>query len=108
MAGLYSTKERRSISKLDAWPVAANPRLSPRELDQIVAHSGARRILLAAVVSKEAANHGKRLGAECRAIGPFADIAVGALNETAQPEPAPTRRPISARSSRCAGTGRMS
>jgi acyl-CoA synthetase (AMP-forming)/AMP-acid ligase II len=79
-----------ACSKLDAWPVVANPRLSPRELDQIVAHSGARRILLAAAVSKEAADHGMRLGAERRAVGPFADIAIGALNETAQPEPVET------------------
>ena len=82
-----------ACSKLGAWPVVANPRLSPRELDQIVAHSGARRILLAAAVSKEAADHGMRLGAERRAVGPFADIAIGALNETAQPEPVETTPP---------------
>jgi acyl-CoA synthetase (AMP-forming)/AMP-acid ligase II len=79
-----------ACSKLDAWPVPTNPRLSPRELDQIVAHSGARRILLAAAVSTEAADHGVRLGAERRAIGPFGDIAVGALDDTAQPEPVET------------------
>ena len=33
-----------ACSTLDAWPVVVNPRLSPRELDQIHVHSGARRI----------------------------------------------------------------
>src|ERR1700731_4003179 len=73
-----------ACSKLDAWPVVANPRLAPRELDQIVAHSGARRILLTAAVSKEAADHGSRLGAERRTLGPFSDIAVGQLNYAAE------------------------
>jgi long-chain acyl-CoA synthetase len=76
-----------ACSKLDAWPVVANPRLSARELDQIYDHSGARRILLTEGVSKEAVDHAARLGAEPGSIGPFARIGVGALNETAQPEP---------------------
>src|ERR1700733_3338876 len=44
-----------AASKLDAWPIAANPRLSPRELDQIYDHSGARRLFLTSALSKEAA-----------------------------------------------------
>jgi hypothetical protein len=37
---VFHQGEAKPCSKLDAWPVAAaNPRLSPRELDQIVAHS---------------------------------------------------------------------
>ena len=76
-----------ACSKLDAWPVVVNPRLSPRELDQIHVHSGARRILMTPGVSKEAAGHVVRLEAELREIGPFAGIGIGALNETTQPEP---------------------
>jgi long-chain acyl-CoA synthetase len=76
-----------ACSKLDAWAIVANPRLSPREFDQIVAHSGARRTLLTSGVSKEAADHAARLQAERCQVGPFAAIAVGALNETAAPEP---------------------
>ena len=76
-----------ACSRLDAWAIVANPRLSPRELDQILAHSGARRILLTIDVSKEAADHAARLQAERRQVGPFAAIAIGALNETAAPEP---------------------
>ena len=68
-----------ACSKLDAWAIVANPRLSPREFDQIVAHSGARRILLTSGVSKEAADHAARLQAERCQVGPFAAIAVGAL-----------------------------
>ena len=76
-----------ACSTLDAWPVVVNPRLSPRELDQIHVHSGARRILMTTEVSKEAAGHAVRLEAEQRQIGPYAGIGVGALNETTQPEP---------------------
>src|SRR5215469_7016750 len=71
----------------DAWAIVANPRLSPRELDQIHVHSGARRIFLTTGISKEAADHAARLQAVCREIGPFSAIGIGALNETAEPEP---------------------
>jgi long-chain acyl-CoA synthetase len=76
-----------ACSRLDAWAIVANPRLSPRELDQILAHSGARRILLTSTFSKEAADHATRLQAERRQVGPFGAIAVGALNQAAVPEP---------------------
>ena len=33
-----------AASKLDAWGIATNPRLSARELDLIAEHSGARRV----------------------------------------------------------------
>jgi long-chain acyl-CoA synthetase len=76
-----------ACSELDAWPVVVNPRLSPRELDQIHVHSGARRILVTTEISKEAGAHAARLTAELHEIGPFGGIGVGALNETTQPEP---------------------
>jgi long-chain acyl-CoA synthetase len=75
-----------ACSRRDAWAVIANPRLSPRELDQIRAHSSARRILLACDISTEASDHAARLQAERRSVGPFAGMAIGALNESAQPE----------------------
>ena len=75
-----------ACSKLDAWAVVANPRLSPRELDEIHCHSGARRILIATDISKEAAGHAARLNAERSKVGPFAGIGVGPLNEAAQLE----------------------
>jgi long-chain acyl-CoA synthetase len=79
-----------AASTIDAWAIAANPRLSPRELDAIAVHSGARRLLFTNRVSKEAAAHAARLGAETMQLGSFADIGVGALNEAARPEPVAT------------------
>ncbi|MBR0825260.1 AMP-binding protein [Bradyrhizobium manausense] len=72
---------------LDAWAIPVNPRLSGRELDQIAAHSGARRVMFNAALSKEAADHATRVGAQLRAIGPFGGIGVGPLNDATQAEP---------------------
>src|SRR6201991_3048927 len=75
-----------AASKLDAWGIAVNPRLSAREFDLIAEHSGARRLLLNSGLSQEAAAHADRLGAKEGVIGPFT-IAIGPLNEAVQPEP---------------------
>jgi acyl-CoA synthetase (AMP-forming)/AMP-acid ligase II len=76
-----------AASKLNAWAIVANPRLSPRELDLIASHSGARRQFFTTSISRESGDHAKRLGAEVRALGPFQGIGVTALNEGTQPEP---------------------
>lgn len=76
-----------AASRLDAWAIVANPRLSARELDQIRDHSGARRMFFTAGVSKEAAAHASRYGAENRRIGALLDIGVGPLNESATVQP---------------------
>jgi long-chain acyl-CoA synthetase len=76
-----------AASRLDAWAIVANPRLSPRELDQIRDHSGARRVFLTADVSDEAAAHAERLGARIGDIGPLYSIAFTALNEETVAEP---------------------
>jgi long-chain acyl-CoA synthetase len=76
-----------AASRIDAWAIVANPRLSARELDQIRDHSGARRMFFASDVSKEAAAHASRLGAENRQLGPLPNIGVGPLNENATVEP---------------------
>lgn len=76
-----------AASRIDAWAIVANPRLAAREIDQIRQHSGARRVFLTSGVSKEAAAHAARLGAELLQIGPLKDIAVSALNEETTPEP---------------------
>ena len=76
-----------ACSELDAWPVVVNPRLSPREFDQINRHGGARRIFIVTEISKEAAAHAVRLDAELHQIGPFGGIGVGALNQSSEPEP---------------------
>lgn len=74
-------------SKLNAWGICVNPRLSARELDQIQAHSGARRAFFTINISREAADHAARLGARTGRIGPFGEIGIGALNDETQPEP---------------------
>ncbi|MBO4227455.1 AMP-binding protein [Bradyrhizobium neotropicale] len=76
-----------AASRLDAWAIVVNPRLSPRELDQIRDHSGARRVFLTADVSKEAAAHADRYGAPVQDVGPLYGIGVSALNEATSPEP---------------------
>lgn len=76
-----------ATSRLDVWAIVVNPRLSARELDQIRDHSGARRVLLTAGVSKEAASHATRYEAQTHRIGPLSEVAVTALNEATSPEP---------------------
>ncbi|HJZ21280.1 MAG TPA: AMP-binding protein, partial [Bradyrhizobium sp.] len=62
-----------AASRIGAWAIVVNPRLSPRELDQISDHSGARRIFLTVGISKEAAAHATRLGATVGEVGPLRD-----------------------------------
>jgi long-chain acyl-CoA synthetase len=76
-----------AASRIDAWAIVANPRLSPRELDQIRDHSGARRMFFTSEASREAAAHAQRYGAEIRQLGPLKAIGVGALNEGTVAEP---------------------
>lgn len=75
-----------AASRLDVWAIVVNPRLSARELDQIRDHSGARRMFFTSGVSKEAAAHASRYGAENRPIGPLLATSVGPLNESATVE----------------------
>jgi long-chain acyl-CoA synthetase len=76
-----------SVSRIDAWAIVTNPRLSARELDLIRDHSGARRAFFTCGVSKEAAAHAERCGAERRSLGALKDIGVSPLNENALAEP---------------------
>jgi acyl-CoA synthetase (AMP-forming)/AMP-acid ligase II len=76
-----------AASRLDAWAIVANPRLSPRELDQIRDHSGARRMFFTAMVSEEAAAHAARCDVPVRDVGPLHGIGVSALNQETRAEP---------------------
>ena len=76
-----------AASRLDAWAIVVNPRLSPREINQIRDHSGARRVFFTAEVSEEAAAHATRYDAPARDVGPLSGIGVSALNEETSPEP---------------------
>src|SRR4051812_5691400 len=79
-----------AVGKLDAWAIAVNPRLSARELEQIRSHSGTRRVLFNAALSKEATDHASHAAATICAVGPFGGIGVGPLNEETQAEPVET------------------
>src|SRR5258708_19832821 len=76
-----------AASRIDAWAIVVNPRLSPRELDQIRDHSGARRVFFTTGVSKEAASHAPRYEPTIGKIAPLSDIGIGALNQATAPEP---------------------
>ena len=81
-----------ALSRLDAWAVVVNARLSAREIDQFIAHSGARRALYLRHVSPDAGAHAERHGASPfthrpGAPGALGDIAIGPLDEAAVPEP---------------------
>jgi long-chain acyl-CoA synthetase len=75
-----------AASKIDAWAIVANPRLSARELDQIYEHSGARRRFFMCSISPEASAHADRCGAGKSVVGPYPGIGIGALNESAEVE----------------------
>jgi long-chain acyl-CoA synthetase len=79
-----------AASRLDAWAIVVNPRLSPREIDQIRDHSGARRAFFTTDVSQEAAAHATRYGAPLQDVGLLRGIGVTALNEDTSVEPVET------------------
>jgi long-chain acyl-CoA synthetase len=74
-------------ASMDAWPVLVNARLSPREVDEIRDHCGARRVLHTTSVSTHAADHAKRHGAVLEERDGLGSIGVGPMNEGAVPEP---------------------
>ncbi len=76
-----------AASRLDTWAIVVNPRLSARELDQIRDHSGARRVVLTAEVSQEAAAHADRYEAAVQDVGPLRGVAVAGLNLATVAEP---------------------
>lgn len=73
--------------KLGAWTVPVNARLSPREIDQIRDHCGARRVIYTTGVSVQARQHAKRNGATVVEFAGAGTIGIGPLNEAATPEP---------------------
>jgi long-chain acyl-CoA synthetase len=72
---------------IDAWPVLVNARLSPREIDEIKNHCGARRVFYTISVSPQAADHAKRRGASLEDRDGFGSTGIGPINEDAEPEP---------------------
>src|SRR5580693_8150148 len=76
-----------ALAEMDAWPVLANARLSPPEIDVIRDHCGARRVIYMTSVSPLATQHAKRHGAVIAEAAGLGMIGVGALNEEVEPEP---------------------
>ena len=76
-----------AASRIDAWISLVNARLSPREIDTFIAHSGARRSLFLGASSSDAAQHGERLGAQAVTWPGIGALALGGLNASCQPEP---------------------
>jgi len=79
-----------ALAAVDAWPVLVNSRLSAREIDEIRAHSGARRVIYTTSVSPQAREHAKRHGATVQEAAGLGPIAVGPLNQAVAPEPVDT------------------
>jgi len=75
-----------TISRLDAWAIIVNPRLSRREIEQIREHSGTRLILFTSEVSPEAATHAAFYNARSASIDGFLGIFASEINSTAIPE----------------------
>jgi long-chain acyl-CoA synthetase len=75
---------------IDAWPVLVNARLSPREIDEIQKHCGARRVLYTIGASPNAADHAKRQGAMVEERDGLGSIGIGRLAKDVEPEPLDT------------------
>ncbi|MDR6537181.1 AMP-binding protein [Variovorax soli] len=76
-----------ALSRLDAWSIVVNARLSEREIDTFIAHSGARRVIYTCHVSADAQKHAQRHGALAQSWGEIGTLWVGALAREVQPEP---------------------
>ena len=75
-----------AAARIDAWIVNVNARLSAREVDTIVAHSTARRVLYLHHASKEAAAHAQRVDSIAVAVDGMGELLAGPLNATALAE----------------------
>lgn len=83
-----------ALSRLDAWSATVNARLSAREIDQFLSHSGARLALYFGADSANAQAHGIARGAQAvdwpELLTPgtqSGQLLLGALNPSAEPEP---------------------
>jgi acyl-CoA synthetase (AMP-forming)/AMP-acid ligase II len=76
-----------AIAGIDAWPALVSARLSAKEVDAIRDHCGARRVIYTTSVSLQAREHAKRHGAVTQDVASLGSIAIGPLNEEAEPEP---------------------
>lgn len=75
-----------AASRLDAWAVMTNARLSERELALIEQDSQPRRIFYTSDVSSDANAHATNADAETVHMGSIGDVKVGKNNESTKPE----------------------
>lgn len=76
-----------ALSRLDAWAVVVNARLSASELDTLERHCTPRRVLFASAASGSAARHAERVGAQPREVAHLGSFHLGELNSTCLVEP---------------------
>jgi long-chain acyl-CoA synthetase len=76
-----------AVAAMDAWPVLVNAKLSAGEIDAVREHSGARRVIYTTGVSPHATAHAQRHNAAIAEAAGLGPIGIGALNESAVPEP---------------------
>ncbi|HEY0847600.1 MAG TPA: AMP-binding protein [Noviherbaspirillum sp.] len=76
-----------AASRLDAWSATVNARLSTREIENFLSHSGARRALYFGANSPQAKAHGEQRGAEAVDWPQIGSLLLGPLNAQAVPEP---------------------
>jgi acyl-CoA synthetase (AMP-forming)/AMP-acid ligase II len=74
-----------AIAKAGAWPVMANPRLSPREIDAIQAHCGARCVIYPAPGSALSRDHFQRHGASLHKVEGLGPIGASSVDSSAIP-----------------------
>ena len=75
-----------ALTNLDAWPVLVNARLSTREIDEILDHCGARRVIYTTSVSPQAKSHALVRRAAITDTAALGTIGIGPLNQEVQPE----------------------
>jgi acyl-CoA synthetase (AMP-forming)/AMP-acid ligase II len=76
-----------AASRLDAWTASVNARLSAREIENFLSHSGARRALYFSAVSPQAKSHGEERNGQLVDWPGLGEILLGPLNEQTEPEP---------------------
>ncbi|WP_193179700.1 class I adenylate-forming enzyme family protein [Nisaea sediminum] len=76
-----------ALSRIGAWTVLINARLTGAEIGKIAQHSGARTTLYTTGVSPDATAHAEGVDAVPFDIGPVGEVKIAPLNHDAVPEP---------------------
>ncbi|MEC4720882.1 AMP-binding protein [Noviherbaspirillum sp. CPCC 100848] len=76
-----------AVSRLQAWSATVNARLSAREIDNFLSHSGARVALYFSAGSPQAKAHGELRGAQSVEWPAIGTLMLGPVNQDAVTEP---------------------